>query len=205
VAESDLSVGNILTALHRAPFWLLAGLAIAGYVILFASPGFAGIDVTGFRAKWGAWIWAGTVVSTVLALACAIDAACRRLPQWWREWTYRPLRIEPFLPACRWSLTKQQDGSLFSQVMLPFDVLNTEIGAVDVVRAWLIRPHVRPELVQPLLLHCDIPAQTSKRLSITFLVRRALGTKGQTLHLTIGLMGHTTRKYSIKVMVAPTP
>ncbi len=195
-------VGHILSALRKAPLWLLAGLAIAGCVILFAPPGVREVDLTGFRAKFGPLIWACTVISAVLALACAIDTACRNLP----SWLYRPLRITPFLPACRWFLTQQPDGSFSSQVILPCDVLNTAVGTAGIVRTWIIRPTVRPELVQPILLGGEkLPAQASQRLALTFLVRRALGAQGQTLHLTIGFMDHAARKYRVKAIATPPP
>jgi len=46
------AVSSFLSVLRTLPVWLLAGLAVAGYAILFA-PAFAGIDPADFRTQWG--------------------------------------------------------------------------------------------------------------------------------------------------------
>jgi len=50
---SDFSltaVGSFLSTLRILPVWLLAGLALAGYAVLFL-PAFGGIDPAGFRTQ----------------------------------------------------------------------------------------------------------------------------------------------------------
>lgn len=70
---SDASaLPKLLSVLHSVPLWILAGLAAAGWVSIFA-PGFGGVDVTQFKKLWGPWFWLDAVVFSVLAVACAID------------------------------------------------------------------------------------------------------------------------------------
>lgn len=53
------AVGPILTALRALPVWVLGGLAVAGYAVLFL-PAFGAITpvaLDAFRANWGVCIW----------------------------------------------------------------------------------------------------------------------------------------------------
>ena len=65
---STTAVGPFLSVLRTLPVWVLAGLALAGYAVLFI-PAFGGIDPTGFRTQWGVWVWIEALVFSVLALA----------------------------------------------------------------------------------------------------------------------------------------
>ena len=70
---SDLStaaVGSFLSTLRTLPVWMLGGLALAGYAVLFA-PAFGGIDPADFRIQWGVWVW-------IEALTFSTPYACAR-------------------------------------------------------------------------------------------------------------------------------
>jgi hypothetical protein len=68
------AVSNFLAVLRTLPVWLLAGLALAGYGVIFI-PGFGGIDPNGFRAEWGVWVWIEAIGFSVLTVTRAIDSS----------------------------------------------------------------------------------------------------------------------------------
>jgi hypothetical protein len=70
------AVGPILTALRALPVWVLGGLAVAGYAVLFL-PAFGAITpvaLDAFRANWGVWAWVEVVAFSTLAIGRAIDS-----------------------------------------------------------------------------------------------------------------------------------
>jgi hypothetical protein len=66
-------IGPLPSTLRALPVWVLAGLALAGYAVLFA-PGFGGVDPTVFRTQWGVWVWIEALTFSILTIARGIDA-----------------------------------------------------------------------------------------------------------------------------------
>src|SRR5215813_1218043 len=104
------AVGSFLSVLRTLPVWVLAGLALAGYAVLFA-PGFAGIEPTDFRDRWGTWIWIEAIVFSVLAIVRGIDASARAYLTVRRSRGHRALRFVPLHHQRWWHLAKQRDDS----------------------------------------------------------------------------------------------
>jgi hypothetical protein len=108
---STSAVGPILSALRTLPIWVLAGLALAGYAVLFV-PAFGGIDPKSFRAQWGVAIWIEALTFSMLTVARALEVAVssyllhRKAPE-----ARRALRLVPRHQQCWWHLAKQQDDS----------------------------------------------------------------------------------------------
>jgi hypothetical protein len=105
------TVNDILSTLRKLPVWMLGGLALAGYAVLFL-PGFAGINPGQFRTQYGVWVWIEAVSLSILALTRGLDTAVegyrarRRLAE-----ARRVLRLVPLHHQCWWYLAKQQDDS----------------------------------------------------------------------------------------------
>jgi hypothetical protein len=147
---SDLSpsaVSSFLSTLRTLPIWVLAGLALAGYAVLYL-PAFGGIDPTGFRTQWGVWVWIEAVTFSILTLAQGLDVAvagyrARRATAEAR----RALRLVPRHRQCWWHLAKQQDDSYVSQITLDIEAANLTDHPVRIVKARLIRPKAKGELL----------------------------------------------------------
>src|SRR5713226_2824796 len=112
------AISNLLSILRTLPVWLLAGLALAGYAVIF-TPGFAGIDPSGFRTEWGVWVWIEAIGFSVLTVTRAIESGINTYLEHQRNKAgRRALRLVPRQQQCWWHLAKQRDGSFVSQISL---------------------------------------------------------------------------------------
>src|SRR5687767_14986870 len=94
-------VGTILSGLRELPIWLLSGLAIAAYVVLFI-PMVGTLDLSEVRRTWGVWIWMAALTLTVLTVTRAIDAIAAKYIVHRKEvQARRALRLVPRLRQ-RW-------------------------------------------------------------------------------------------------------
>ena len=105
-------ISSFLSTLRTLPLWLLGGLAIAGYAVLFL-PAFGGIDPTGFRTQWGVWIWIGAVTFSILTLTRGLDLAvtgfhARRTA----EQARRALQLVPRHQQCWWHLAQRRTAAM---------------------------------------------------------------------------------------------
>lgn len=215
---SDLptaAVASFFSALRTVPIWLLAALALAAYAVLFA-PGFAGIDPAGFRTEWGVWAWIHALTFSILTVARAIDAgiAGYRTHRKTREGR-RALRFIPLDRQRWWHLAKQQDDSFASQISLDIEAANITDRPVRIVKARLIRPKAKGEL-----LHADVslpmagspyyshkhpvPPQGTVTASLHIMIRGALARQGQPLRVTVGIIDQFGEEYRLKRIVIPT-
>jgi hypothetical protein len=97
-------VSQIISTLRTLPVWLLGGLGAVGYAILFL-PGFAGVNLEPFRAKYGVWIWIGAVGFSILAIARALDSTITAYRARHKAAEVRrALRVVPLHHQCWWHL-----------------------------------------------------------------------------------------------------
>jgi len=145
---SDLpgALASILSALTTLPVWLLLGLAIVGWVIIFA-PTLGNIDMGAFRHEWGPWVWIGAIAFSILFVARAAEACV------WAYWSHREivagrrvLRFVPLQQQSWWHLAKQQDDSYISQIKTDIHISNISDRPIEIVNVHLFRP--RTEIVR---------------------------------------------------------
>jgi hypothetical protein len=194
-------ITKFLLALQTLPFWVSTALAIAGWVICLVlyvpSPFFD--DFRDFRNAWGAWIVAGTIFFTVLAVARLVADRSARLrlfpgdrPQWWHR-------------------DKQPDGSYLTQIVLEIKVMNPISKPVQLMHARLVYPKVAADLVWRQLIHLAQPATDNvvpghhlARGSVHIVVRKALAARaGGELPVVIKLTDHRGLKYRYKAVARP--
>jgi hypothetical protein len=188
-------VSQIISILRTLPVWVLAGLAFAGYAILFL-PGFAGVNPEPYRAKYGIFIWIEAVSFSILAITRALDSsitaygARRKMAA-----DRRALRLVPLHHQCWWHLAKQQDNSFVSQIRVDIEAANVTDQPVRIVKASLIRPRSKGDL-----LYADVslpmagspyhdprhpvPPHDSVTADLNLMVRGSLAPQGKSLQLT---------------------
>src|ERR1700685_990508 len=141
------AISNFLSILRTLPVWLLAGLALAGYAVIFV-PGFGGIDPNEFRTKWGIWVWIEAIGFSVLAITRGIESGVaaylehRKIKQ-----ERRALRLVLHHRQCWWHLAKQRDDSFVSQITVDVEAANLTDRPVRIVKVRLIRPRVKGEFL----------------------------------------------------------
>jgi hypothetical protein len=200
---------KILETLRMLPVWMLAGLALVGYAILYL-PGFGGINPTLFRTQYGVWIWIIAVSFSILAVARALDAviSALRLHRKMRE-SRRALRLIPLHHQCWWHLAKQQDHSFISQIRIDIEAANLLDQPVRIVKASLIRPKgdlVESDVSLPRAgssYHSNrhpVPPHDTATAALHLMARGSLAPQGKPLRVTIGITDQFGDEYQLKGM-----
>lgn len=209
------AVASLFSTLRTLPIWFLAAVALAGYAVLFA-PSFGGIDPTGFRTEWGVWAWIHALTFSILTVARAIDAGIagyrihRKTPE-----ARRALRFIPLDRQRWWHLAKQQDDSFASQISLDIEAANITDRPVRIVKARLIRPKAKGELLHSYVLlpmagspyHSHkhpVPPHGTVTASLHIMVRGALARQGQPLRVTLGIIDQFGEEYILRGITIPT-
>lgn len=209
------AVSSFLATLRTLPVWMLGGLAVAGYALLYV-PAFGGIDPTTFRAQWGVWVWVEALTFSILTLARGFDAAfsayrARRMAAEGR----RVLRLVQRHRQCWWHLAKQQDDSYVSQIALDVEAANLTDYPVRIVKARLIRPKSNGELLNAEVMlpadgspyHSDkhtVPPHGTVTASLHMMIRGAVASQGQHLIATIGITDQFGDEYRLNHVKIPT-
>jgi len=201
------TIAPILSALRTLPVWILVGLAIAGWILLF-SPTFADIDLATFRHQWGAWAWIEAITFSALAVARIAEAGIQGYRS--HKATVAGRRVLTFVPLHQhswWNLAKQQqDESYVSQIHLDVQVTNLSDYPVKIVKVELLRPKTE-------LLHATaslpgmgtpyhspdypVPDGATGRASVHIMARGALAGQGRPLGLKIRITDHLGTKYML--------
>lgn len=90
------AIGRVLEALRNAPLWILIGLALSGYGVLFI-PAFGGIALDEFRAKWGAFAWAAAITFSIMSVARGADLIAKAIGR------SKPLHLVPRPAESSWT------------------------------------------------------------------------------------------------------
>ena len=207
------AVSSILAVVRTLPIWLLAGLALAGYAILYA-PALGGVDPREFRSNWGVWIWAVALTFSILAVVRGIDAVVRCYLARRSVGDRRALRLIPLQRQCWWHLAMQRDESFISQIALDVEATNITDQPVRIVKARITRPRNR-ELVQSMVdlpregspYHSErhpVPLHGTATASVHLMVRGALAAKGKPIRVTIVLTDQFGDEYDLKKIRIPT-
>jgi hypothetical protein len=217
----DLSTVAIplLSGLRQLPVWLLGGLALAGYAVIFA-PSFGGIDPAEFRSQWGVWarIWALTF--SALTIARGLDIGVKTYSEHRKALEARRVlrlvrRDHPW-PLRRgwWHLAKQQDGSLVSQISLDLEMTNLSDYPVQITKVRLVRPKPKGE---PLTADLSLPVAGSSYYScehpilprstveahLHMLVPGAVTRQGKRIRATFGFTDQFDCEYRLRRVLIP--
>lgn len=212
---SPSSVASILSTLRTLPVWVLSGLALAGYAVLFVSP-IGGVDPTGFRHQWGTWVWIEALTFTSLAVTRGLDAAVNayRLRRETAQ-SRQPLRFVPLHQQCWWHLAKQPDHSHVSQIRLDIQVTNLSDRSVRIVKVRLKRPRVKGEVLHaetslPLAgspYHSSrhpVPPHDTVTAAVHLMMRGTLARQGKSITITLGITDQFGNEYTLKGILVRT-
>lgn len=206
-------VPAFLSALRALPLWIILGLALAGYAVLFAPP-FADVELAVFRRTWGVWVWVEAVFFTVLFVVGICDWAISAFSAHRRDQAARHiLRLIPLSRQSWWHLAKQQDDSFVSQIDFECQITNTTDRAVQLVKVRLLRPRSK-QLNAFVLLPMDgslyhrhdfpVRPHSTVTASIHLMVRGALATQGKPIRITVSVTDQFGEEYKLKHLTVVT-
>lgn len=213
MTDTTSAIAPVLTALRSLPLWILIGLALTGYAVLFVPP-FGGVDPEAFRREWGIWIWIEAIAFSILAAARALETGiglyiARRQATTAR----RCLRFIPLHKQCWWHLAKQTDNSYLSQISLDVQVSNTSDRPVQIVKAQLVRPNAKVVHADVMLPIAGSPYHSSRHpvpphgtipASVHLMARRVLGAAGKPIRISIKVTDQYGEEYKLKGIVVPS-
>ena len=200
------TIAPILSALRTLPVWILAGLAVAGWILLF-SPAFADIDLASFRHQWGVWVWVEAIAFSALSVARLTEAGIQGYR--FHKATVAERRVLTFVPLHQqswWNLAKQQDESYVTQIHMEVQVTNLSEYPVKIVKVELLRPKTE-------LLHATaslpgmgtpyhspdypVPDGATGRASVHLMARGALASQGRPLAVKVRITDHLGTTYML--------
>ena len=212
------AISNFLSVLRTLPVWLLAGLAFAGYAVVF-TPGFGGIiDPKGSRTEWGIWIWIEAIVFSILTVTrSVIDSGISAYLQHQRnKMGRRALRLVPRHQQCWWHLARQRDDSFVSQISLDVEAANLTDHPVLIVKVRLIRPRSKGEFLHGEVMlpkagspyHSTshaVPPHDTVTASLQIMVRGAIAQQGHPVLATLGITDQYGEVYRRQTDCHPGP
>jgi hypothetical protein len=213
MGEIAEAVPSFLSALKALPHWVLVGLALAGYAILFV-PSFGGIDIEPFRRQWGSWIWLESVTFTILTGARLVETAIVFYRHNRAEKSSRrSLRFVPLPRQNRWHLAKQHDDSFISQIHVDVQASNLSDHPLQIIKVRLIRPRAQlvhadamlPAAGSPYHSHRHpIPPRGTVETSLHIMARGVLARQGKPIRVTIGVTDQYGEEYELKNLTIAT-
>jgi len=208
-------IAPILSALRTLPLWILIGLALAGYAVLFA-PAFGGINPGPFRQQWGVFVWVEAMGSTILSLARIVDAS---IATYWAHRKVaearRVLRFIPLHQQCWWALAKQQDDSFVSQIRIDVQASNTSDRPVQIVKLRLLQPRRTHKLINAYVLlpkegspyhsyEHPVPPYGTVTAAMHVMVRGELGAQGKPIRIALGITDQFGKEYVLRNLFVET-
>jgi hypothetical protein len=182
ITTSGASLAKTLSIIKDFPLWLLTAIALALAAFL-VMPSFAGAVSKDTRT----WVTVATITS-------AIFAGCRFASLVIDEIrTYRlslkarrTFHLTPTTRDCHWGSTRQQDGTITTQITVSLMAKNLSDRMLHLLTARLIKPKIAGEILTNILLIEDrqtreygsvqmtgrhIPPDAIRALAITVIVR----------------------------------
>jgi hypothetical protein len=129
------------------PLWLLAGAATSATVFVLV-PEFRG----SVKPATLPLIYFGSIALWVLTAFRSIGPALDAI-QGHRRWREARIRfvLSPIPDQCAWGVTKQDDGTLVTQLTLRFMARNRTEEPLYLVKADVVRPKIKGEILTTLL------------------------------------------------------
>ena len=146
-AEGTNFFAKLVEAIKDLPAWLLTAFAVAAGLLLFV-PQINGELPRDYRP----WLVIGVVLSGVLAAFKWINVLVAAWQAGRTEAKSRKtFHLTPIAQHCRWSVAKQSDGSLVTQIVADFAVKNQSAAPIGLIRARVIKPTIRGEVMQDMI------------------------------------------------------
>jgi hypothetical protein len=203
------ALGSVLGVVRKLPVWILAGFMLAGIAVLVLPP-FGGVDLTEIRRLWGGWILVVTITASALTITWSIHAGVTHYLAYRRSKASRlALRFVPRHSQTWWHLTKQQDDTFTSQIVMHAEATNLTETPVRLVRARLIHPRMRGEIIHEDIslpkegspYHSNthaVPPRESITAVVHLIIRGKLAGVGRSIHATIGITDQFGDEYRLK-------
>ena len=206
---SDLpgAAAAFLSALTTLPVWILLGLSVAGWAVLFVPP-ISDINLAPFRQQWGAWVWIEAIAFSILFIARMGEACVRAyLSHKAAIAGCRALRFVHLHQQSWWHLAKQQDDTYVSQIHMVVQVSNTSDHPIKIVKVHLTRP--RADLIHAAALlplrggpyHAPdyhVLPHATEPATIPITVRGALATQGKHIQITVKFTDQYGEDYTLR-------
>jgi hypothetical protein len=143
IGEGTASAAKGLEIIKHLPLWVLAGLTIAGSVLIFA-PGIAPVVPATARP----WIILATVLFCALTVARAAALLIEKIPRWRSaRAARRNFHITANPQQSFWHSPKQPDGSIMTQIAARLFVKNLTDDPLALVSVRLVKPRIGGEVV----------------------------------------------------------
>lgn len=146
-ADGTSFVAKVVEAAKDLPVWILTALPVAAAVMLFLP------QVTNELPKdLRPWLLVSFVLFGVLAAFKWLDVGIAA----WRAaraaaMARKTFHLTPIPQECHWSIAKQPDGTWVTQVVAHFAVKNQKTTPVRLLRARIIKPKIRGEIVTEMI------------------------------------------------------
>lgn len=145
--DGSNSFTRFVEVVKDLPLWLFTAFAVAAALMLFV-PQINGELPNNYRP----WLVIGVVLFGVLAVAKLTSA----LVSIWRAEraetkARKTFYATPIAQHCRWSVAKQADGSLVTQIVAEFSVKNQSTTPIGLMRARVIKPTIRGEVLHDMI------------------------------------------------------
>jgi hypothetical protein len=163
--------------------------------------------------RWGVWVWIEAVAFSILAVARSTDAGMAGyLEHRKSREDRRALRLVPRHHQSWWHLAKQPDDSFISQISLDVEAANLTDRPVRIIKARLIRPRMKGELVhgEVMLPKAGSPSHSHKQAvppheaimaSLHIMVRGSMAPQGRPVRATIGITDQFGDEHRLKGIV----
>jgi hypothetical protein len=146
-AEGTSTFTRLVEAIKDLPAWLLTAFAVAAGLLLFV-PQINGELPKEFRP----WLVIGAVLFGVLATFKWVNTLFLAVQDARKASKSRKTFFATVISQhCHWSVAKQADGSLVTQIVADFAVKNQSDAPIGLMRARVIRPRIRGEVIQDLI------------------------------------------------------
>lgn len=147
LAEGSNFFAKFVEAVKDLPAWLFTAFAVAAGLLLFVP------QINGELPKdYRPWL----VISVVLFGVLAVFKWINVLVAAWRAGrteakARKTFYVTPIAQHCRWSVAKQADGSLVTQIAADFSVKNQSATPIGLMRARVIKPRIRGEVLHDMI------------------------------------------------------
>lgn len=145
--EGATGFGKFVEAVKDLPAWLFTAFAVASGILLFVPAVNLELPKT-----YRPWLVVGLVVFGVLAIFKWINVLIGA----WRSSraeakAHKTFHMTPIVQHCRWSVAKQADGSMVTQIVAHFAVKNQNTAQVGLMRARVIKPSIKGEVLHDMI------------------------------------------------------
>jgi len=146
-AEGTSTFAKLVEAAKDLPAWLLTAFAVAAGLLLLVPQINAELP-----KEFRPWLVSGGVVFGVLATFKWINTLLLALKDARKAAKSRKTFFAmPVAQHCHWSVAKQADGSMVTQIVADFAVKNQSDAPVGLMRARLIRPRISGEVIHDMI------------------------------------------------------